>query len=324
MSILNVGAIGKAGMFGMMLLISAFVFAQSRSNDSVLINATLQNVVQYAIKNSPELKNSRIDQEIIEAQIRNRLADWYPQVSFGYNLQHTFQLPTANINGQLINTGLPNTSGAQFGLTQNIFNRDVLLASRTARDVRMQSQQNTINEQINVAVSVSKAFYDIILTIQQLHVIEEDINRINASLKDAYYQYQGGVRDKTDYKRATIALNNAKAQQKNGEESLKSKYAYLKELMGYPSKSEFDLQYDTTALKNELLIDTTQTVNYGGRIEYKQLQTQKNLLQYNLTYTRWSYLPEISLFANYNLNYQNRSFSKIYSQWYHIADQIHS
>ena len=59
---------------------------------------------------------------------------------------------------------------------------------------------------------VSKAFYDVILTIQQLHVIDEDINRINVSLKDAYFQYQGGVTDKTDYKRATIALNNAKAQ----------------------------------------------------------------------------------------------------------------
>ena len=73
-----------------------------------------------------------------------------------------------------------------------------------------------------------------ILTVQQLQVIEEDINRINISLKDAFYQYQSGITDKTDYKRATISLNNAKAQKKNGEESLKAKYAYLKELMGYP------------------------------------------------------------------------------------------
>ena len=123
------------------------------------------------------------------------------------------------------------------------------------------SQQNTTNQKINIAVLVSKAFYDVILTVQQLQVIEEDINRINTSLKDAFYQYQSGVADKTDYKRATIALNNAKAQKKNGEESLKSKYAYLKELMGYPPAAEFELQYDTTQLKNEIFIDTLQAIN---------------------------------------------------------------
>jgi outer membrane protein TolC len=270
--------------------------------------------VRYALQHNPELKNSLLDQEITETMIRSRLADWYPQLNFNYTLQHTFQLPTANINGQLINTGLANTSGAQFGLTQNIFNRDVLLASRTARGVRLQSQQNTTNQKINIAVSVSKAFYDVILTLQQLRVIEEDINRINTSLKDAFYQYQGGVADKTDYKRATIALNNAKAQQKNGEESLKAKYAFLKELIGYPPAAKFELQYDTTQLKKEIYIDTLQQITYNTRIEYQLLQTQKDLLQYNLSYARWSFLPDLSLFANYNLNYQNSSFSKIYSR----------
>jgi outer membrane protein TolC len=296
------------------LLIPALVSAQPRNNDSLLEVATLENVVRYAIQHNPELKNSVLDEEVTETMIRSRLADWYPQLNFNYTLQHTFQLPTANINGQLINTGLPNTSGAQFGLTQNIFNRDVLLASRTARGVRLESQQNTTNQKINIAVLVSKAFYDLILTLQQLRVIDEDINRINTSLKDAFYQYQGGVADKTDYKRATIALNNAKAQKKNGEESLRSKYAYLKELMGYPPAADFELQYDTAQLKNEMYIDTLQSITYSNRIEYKLLQTQKELLQYNLSYARWSFLPDVSLFANYNLNYQNSSFSKIYSQ----------
>ena len=296
------------------LLIPALVSAQPRKNDSLLQNATLKNVVRYAIQHNPQLKNVLLDEEVTESMIRIRLADWYPQLNFHYTLQHTFQLPTANINGQLINMGLANTSGAQFGLTQNIFNRDVLLASRTARSVRLQSRQNTTNQKINITVSVSKAFYDVILTLQQLSVIDEDINRINSSLKDAFFQYQGGVADKTDYKRATIALNNAKAQKKNGEESLRSKYAYLKELMGYPGLAKVELEYDTTQLKNEIYIDTLQSVTYNNRIEYQQLQTQKGLLQYNLSYARWSFLPNLSLFANYNLNYQNSSFSKIYSQ----------
>lgn len=290
------------------------LFLPAQQSDSLLQNATLDNVVRYAIQRNPELKNAVIDEEITETIIKSRLADWYPQVNFNYTLQHNFQLPTANFNGQYIKTGLQNTSGADFGATQNIFNRDVLLASRTAKDVRLQAKQNTTQQRINIAVLVSKAFYDIILTLQQLQVIEEDINRISLSLKDALYQYQGGITDKTDYKRATIGLNNAKAQKKNGEESLKAKYVYLKGLMGYPAALDFTLQYDTTQMKQEIYIDTLQNINYNNRIEYKLLQTQKTLQQYNLKYNQWSFLPDVSAFGNYNLNYLNDRFSKIYSR----------
>ncbi len=290
----------------------------AQTNDSLptLQEATLQNCIQYAIQHNPDIQNAKINQDITETIIKSKLADWYPQVNFSYNLQHNFQLPTLNFNGNITHTGTENTSGASFGVTQNIFNRDVLLASRTSKDVRLAATENTKEQKINLAVEVSKAFYDIILTVQQLRVIEEDIVRTNQSLKDAYYQYQAGIVDKTDYKRATIALNNAKAQQKSGEESLKAKNAALKALMGYPDTRLLDLAYDTTEMEREIYFDTTKIVDYNNRIEIQQLETQKKLQEYNLQYYKWSFLPDVSAFGNYNLNFLNNQFSKLYAQSY--------
>jgi outer membrane protein TolC len=296
-------------------IFTSSLLAQQR-NDSSLQQATLLNCIRFAIANNPDIQNAKLNEEITETDINIRLADWYPQVNFNYNLQHNFQLPTANFNGNLISTGTKNTSGIQFGATQNIFNRDVMLASRTAKDVRQLSGQNTREQNINLAVQVSKLFYDIILTTQQLKVTQEDINRIELSLKDAYYQYQSGIADKTDYKRATISLNNAKAQKKSGDESLKAKYAYLKELLGYPLYKDIDLVYDTAQMEQEIFLDTLQNVDFNNRIEIEQLETQKKLQQYNLQYYKWSFLPNVSAFANYNVNFLNNKFSKIYSQSY--------
>ena len=293
-----------------------FLSAQQTDSLPVLQTATLKNCIQYAIQHNPDIQNAQINEQVTEAQIQNKLADWYPQINFTYNLQHNFQLPTFNFNGNLSHSGTYNTSGANLALTQNIFNRDVLLASRTSQDVHLSAAENTEAQKINLAASVSKAFYDLILTEQQLKVTEEDIVRIQQSLKDAYYQYQAGIVDKTDYKRATISLNNAKAQKKFGDENLKAKYAYLKELMGYPDDKTFDLEYDTTQMENQVLIDTTQTVDYNNRIEIQQLQTQEKLQQYNLQYYKWSFLPNVYAFGNYNLNYLNNKFSKLYSQSY--------
>ena len=303
-------------IYGILIITSGTLFAQRNDSLPTLPEATLENCIQYALQHNPDIQNAKINEQITEAQIQNKLSDWYPQVNFTYNLQHNIQLPTFIFNGNVSHSGSYNTSGANFSLTQNIFNRDVLLASRTAKDVREAANENTEDNKINLAVSVSKAFYDLILTEQQLKVTNEDIVRINQSLKDAYYQYQAGIVDKTDYKRATIALNNAQAQKKSGEESLKAKKAHLKDLMGYPTTKILDLNYDTTQMENEVLMDTLQTVDYNDRIEIQQLQTQKKLQEYNLQYYKWSFLPDVSAFGNYNLNFLNNQFSKLYSQSY--------
>jgi outer membrane protein len=303
-------------VLSLFLLLPMALLAQQNDSIPTLAEATLQNCIQYAIQHNPDVQNAAINQEIIETTIQSKLADWFPQINFSYNLQHNFQLPALNFNGNVTHTGTYNTSGANLAATQNIFNRDVLLASRTAKDVRLSASESTKEQKINLAVMVSKAFYDLILTAQQLKVIEQDIVRTGQSLKDAYYQYQAGIVDKTDYKRATIALNNAKAQKKSADESVIAKKTYLKELMGYPDSANIDLVYDTTEMEKEIYLDTLQTVNYDNRIEIQQLETQKKLQQYNLQYYKWSFLPDVYAFGNYNLNFLNNQFSKLYSQSY--------
>ena len=308
--------LSKTAFLLLFLFLPHLIFAQQSPGDSLLSDATLQDCVQYALRHNPDLQNAKINEDITETIIKSKLADWYPQVNLAFNVQHNFQLPTFNFNGNLAHSGTYNTSGLNVGLTQNIFSRDALLATRTSKDVRLSASQNTENQKINLTVAVSKAFYDIILTVQQLKVIDQDIVRNNQSYKDAYYQYQSGITDKTDYQRATIALNNAKAQKKSGSESLKAKYAYLHELMGYPDSQKIELLYDTAQMETEIYIDTLANINYQNRIEIRQLETERKLQQYNLQYHKWSFLPNVSAFGNYNLNFLNNNFSKLYSAAY--------
>jgi outer membrane protein TolC len=298
----------------LVLLITTFFSCAFAQNDSVLQHASLESCVQYALKHQPLLQQSAIDEQTTEYSIKSKLADWYPQLNLDYNVQHNFQLPTSYFNGNYIKQGIDNTSSALFSVTQTIFNKDVLLAKRSAVDVRKQSKENTESDKISVAVNVSKAFYNVLLSQKQIELLNDDIKRLETSFKNAYFQYQGGIVDKIDYKRATISLNNSKAQLKSQQELLKSKIAILKNAMGYAADNSFELQYDTTAMVNEVLIDTLQTLNYSNRIEYQQLVTVKRLQEANLQYYKWNYLPSVSAFGNYNFNYLNTDFGKLYNQ----------
>lgn len=286
------------------------------AGDSILTEVTLPKAIDYAIKNQPKIQQSLLDEQITESTIRSKLADWYPQVNFGYNLQHNFLLPTSFIAGNEIRTGLNNTSAAQLSASQVIFNRDVLLARRTKDDVLLQTKQTTSNGKIDLAVSVTKAFYDVLTTEQQIKVAAENIIRTERSLKDATAQYKAGITDKIDYKRATISLNNIKASKKSNEELEKAKIEYLKALMSYPDSAMLSLKYDSTQMEAEIFLDTIQKPDYRNRIEYKILETQQNLLKYNVAYTKWSYLPTVSVNGGYNFNFQNNDFGKLYGANY--------
>jgi outer membrane protein len=297
-----------------LLFFCSTVHAQAKTDS--LQQATLSVCVQYAIAHQPIVQQAFLDEAITEKQLQSKLADWYPQLNFNYNVQHNFDLPVGFFSGTFVRNGTYNSSVFGVNLTQNIYNRDVMFASRSAKDIREQSKQNITFNKIDLAVSVGKAFFDVLLTEQQVSVLDQAVTRLERSLKDAYNQYQSGVVDKTDYKRATIALNNAKAQRTQVSELIGAKVIYLKQLMGLEDTASLKLQYDTTFMEKDAVIDTTLNVNYENRIEYRLLQTQQRLQQSNIKYYKSAFIPNVSLFGNYNMNYLNNEASKIYSNGY--------
>jgi outer membrane protein len=304
------------------LLFTAFVCAgsaagqQSGEQDSLLQEGTLSNCVRYALAHQPSIQQSLIDEQITDRIINGKLADWFPQVNVSLSAQHFYQIPVSLVGGTPVNVSLSNASTGTVSVTQTIFNRDVLLASTTAGDVREQSRYKTTGNTIDVAINVSKAFFAALLTRQQIRVLDDDILRLEQSLKDAFAQYQGGVVDKTDFKRATVSLNNAKAQRRQNVELLNARDAFLKEQMGYPASGKLELAYDSTQMESEILVDTTQMVRYENRVEYQILQVDKRLAEANLNYNSWSFLPSLSAFGDYNLNYQSTHIPSLYTHNY--------
>ena len=290
-----------------------FTVRAQKAADTLPSEATVDACVQFALQHYPLVQQAMLDEQITDRQIKSRLAEWYPQIGLNANYQNDFQLPAIAFNGSYAYSGTYNNSSVALGLNQTLFNRDVLLASQTKRDVMTQSHQMTVSDKIDVTVNVSKAFYDVLLTEQDIKVLDDDIVRLERNLKDTYNQYQGGLVDKTDYKRAIISLNNSKAQHKTDEETLKAKYAVLIQLMGYTGKDSLHLAYDSAVMEQQVALDTTAVPDYNQRIEFQQVMTQKRLQQAEVKYQKWAYIPTVTAGAGYSFNYLNPRFSQLYS-----------
>lgn len=295
------------------LLVLPFSLSAQVRQDSLPPVLNLSQCIQYALQNQPAVRQAGIDEAINERDIGISLAAWLPQVNSANSASHYFKGSPQAANG-VANSAISNVSVIGIQATQVIYNNDVNLASKASRYSRDYYKDNTISSTINVVTDVSKAFYDVLLSQRQLDIIKEDIVRLQRSLKDARARYDAGVVDKTDYKQATIALNNSLAIRKQTEEAIKSKSAYLRQTMGMPAERSLTLAYDSTRLEREGVIDTNQILDYGNRIEYRQLQTRRNLTALNIDYYKYGFLPSVSANGAYNLNYFSSSLGNLYNQ----------
>jgi outer membrane protein TolC len=300
-------------LLALSLLKFGTIYAQV-AKDS-LQNISLPEIIEYTIKHLPAIQKSVVDENITTLQVKSRLADWYPQLDYNYNIQHNFQLQTAYFGSTPIQIGNRNTSLSQLAFNESLVNPNLLLAAKTAKRTRLLSTQITENIKIDAVVNVSKAFYDVLLTQQQINVADQDITRLERSLKDAKARYESGIVDKIDYQRATISLNNAIALKTSGEEMLKAKHEYLKMLMGYEG-SGFTITYDSTLLESETGFNFNQAIDPNGRIEYRILQTQKQLRTEDLKYSKYSFMPSLNAFGAYNMNFLNDDGFRLYAKNY--------
>jgi outer membrane protein TolC len=310
-----------------LFLFSGLVFAslmgygqQAVSTDSTQ-SLTLEQCINYALKHQPALNQALLGIPIAKATNAINLSGWLPQVNIGGNLTHYNSLPTAVIPDSagkttLRRTGISNTAAPVLSITQAIFSPQLVYARKGAPLVLKQAEQNVDSAKIDLVVAVSKSFYNLLLTLEQIDVLKEDTARLVRNRNDTYHQYIGGIVDETDYDEASITLNNSMAQLKQATENIVPQYATLKQTMGFPPNQQFDVSFDTLQMMQDIVFDTTQQLQFDKRIEFRQLQTVKDLQHLTTDYYHHAWLPTLGAFFDYNYEFENNQASQLFSTAY--------
>lgn len=298
-------------------------------NGGIYLN--LRQCIDYAMIHQPGLNKALINVNITHETNAVNLAAWLPQVNASGNLIHYIQQSNNNISTASTGTGTATTDGStssttrssyantfvpELSVSQAIVSPQLLYNSRSAPLLVKQAQEVTDSTKIYLVSAVSKAFYNVLQTLEQINVLKEDTARLGRNVRDTYHQYKGGIVDETDYLQATITLNNSRTQLKQAAENIAPQYAALKQLMGYEPEKQFNVTIDTTQMMSNIRIDTTKQLQYEKRVEYQQLITRRDL-QFELThYYRYGFIPTVSGFFNYNLQFANNNFPSLLSNSY--------
>ncbi len=252
------------------------------------------------------------------------LSGFFPQVSFEGTFTHYIQLPTSFFSDTSGSStapvrqrlGVVNTLTPEVYVSQAIFSPSLIYALRSAPLYVKQSNQITDSTKINVVATITKAFYNLLLTLEQINVLKEDTLMLRQSVEDTYHQYVGGIVDETDNDQATITLNNSIAELKQANNNVVPQYATLKQLMGFEPEKQFNVSFDTLEMMNDIYFDTTQELQFDKRIELQLINTSRELQHQTTRYYQYSFLPTVSAFYDKTFEFENNTFGKLFSNSY--------
>ena len=286
---------------------------------------TLEAAIGYALDNAPALQGERLQTAFAKTQNAIAMSAWRPQLSVAASGQHYFRQPVSVIpdfnnpesgETRVVAIGARNTSGLGATATQLLFSPEAL-RDRRLREPLVESAELAVAEIVrDLRADVSTAFYETLRAAEQVRLAEQDIVRLERSLRDAELRSEGGLDSKVPRLRARIALNAARASRERASESLQSRRAELAQLLGYEADAATVLEpvYDLDELRVAATRTERPALLPSRRAEVRRLQADRAAQALRVDYARRSWLPNVSLSGGYDLNWQNNEIDALYGR----------
>jgi outer membrane protein TolC len=309
------------------------------AQDSTQHSFSAKQSVDYAMKNSAQVKNALLSIQIQQMSNKEITSAALPQISGSIDLNYYPKVPVQSFPnfisqatyGVLEEEGVKNGSGnpiispkdfgfiqAQFGtkytgsagvsLSQLLFDGQVFIGLQ-ARDasIKYATKGAEVTQEM-IKANVYKVYYQLVVAKKQMGTIDANIERYEKLLHDTKALYDNGFAEKLDVDKADVTLSNMRTEKVKLDNQIQTGLLGLKLLMGMPVRDQLILA-DTLAdaeIKNGIL-DTA--YNYTDRKEYEFTELEKKLGEYNIRRYELSKLPTVALLGSFSKNAQRNTFN---------------
>ena len=290
--------------------------AKAQLTDSIT-KFSLQEAIDYAQSHQSSILNASIDEEIAKNTVKRTIGIGLPQLNGNVNFQDFLKIPTNLLPGEIF--GKPGTQiPAQFGvqyqssfgleLNQLLFDGSYLVGLQATKTYKELSNKNLKRSRIETAVGVTKAYYSVLVSNEQLSLLDANMERLKKSLNDTKALFANGFVEKIDVDRLTVLNNNLETERGNVIRLLELNMNLLKFQMGMNIQLKLVLKDSIGSLQVAEFLAVKDTAAYQNRIEYSLLETQKKLNELDLKRYKSLFLPSLAAFGTTSRSFQSNEF----------------
>lgn len=305
------------------LLLLAAVAARAQDSGTQVMN--LEQCLEYAFEHNETLMIANLEKDKQKAYIGEIAADGLPQINGTAELRKNLAVRTTFIPARFFDEdAAPDEQiGVQFGTayeglmgidaTQLIFDGSYFVGLRAARTLKELTSKDHIKTKIDVAESVSKAYYSVLVAEEAHRLTQSNYHRLDSLLRETRIMHENGFVERIDLNRTQVEFNNIAAQLKNQQRLVEYSRQLLKFQMGMPLESEISIADKPSDLSINYVEDIQVEADPKRRVEYDQLLLNQELARLDLRNNHVQYLPTLNLIAGVGINAGTQTSSELFS-----------
>lgn len=324
------------------------VLVSTQVHSQQIFSVSLNDAVNLALKNSEEIKNLVLDEEIQVAKNKEVTSAVYPQVSAsGQGTYYTnlpkILFPASNYptyevlqaegvkdgDGNPITTDRSKTStqpvsfvaplNFQFGLSINqlLFQPDIFVAMQAKQAVLDFARSNKEVGEIKVREAVYKSYYQVLIAEEQKKVLTGTNQRIDKLHNDMVAMFKAGFSEQLDIDKIKVTKNNTATAINQLNNAIAISYSVLKATLGLPQSDSLILTEKLNAadLRNVLMEKPT-AFDYEMRKEIGQLGIARRLQELDKKRYEMSIYPTVAAFYNLQRSGQRNTAFNANDPWF--------
>lgn len=280
---------------------------------------SLQQTVDYGMKNAVQVKNALLDIAIQQQTNKDITSAALPQITSNTNLTDYLSIPTNPLPGEFFGqpagTFIPVKFGTKYSvnsgvtLNQTLFDGQVfvgLQARKTSIDYKQKAAEVT---QETIKANIHKVYYQLVVSKTQVQLLDANISRLEKLSHDTKVMYDNGFVEKLDIDKLDVQLTNLRTERQTVLNNVRNGYNGLKVLIGMPVRDSLALSdtLDENQIRENVLENTQ--YQYTDRKDYQLLTLANNLNKYNIKRYQLSQIPALSFIANYSKQAQRNEFN---------------
>ena len=278
---------------------------------STIVNAqqplTLKDALNFAIENNAAGKKSRLDIDGGRFKTQEIKAQALPQVTGNASLTYNAIIGQLVFGDQAFQLGRAWNDNAGVQVSQQLFNQTVFTGLKAAKTSEAYYNLNASFTEEQIIEQVANNYYMVLVSRQQLNVIDTNIKNVKVVEKIISNQYSNGLAKKIDVDRIQVNLTNLQTQREQTINAVVQLENQLKFSMGMPVSTPIVVPPDELK-KVETLPELADTINTSGRIEMRLLNIQKELYGLQRKSYLAEYYPTLSLTGNISTTGQSDKF----------------
>jgi len=296
---------------------------EAQNNSQAGTSFNLQQAIDYAIKNGYSVKNAATDIEIANKKVQETRGIGIPQLRAEAGYQNFLEVPVSLIPATAFAPQAPEGTYLRvpFGIQHNLnygytaswlaFSGEYFVGLQATRTYLEISKSALRKTEIQVKESVINAYYTNLILAENKRILSENINNLQASIKQTSAFNEEGFVEALDVDRLKLLESNLKNTLNTLEQQKSLAEKLLKFQMGYDVNLPITL---TETLETVLAVVTAETsaepkFDLNSNIDFQMLNNSYKFQQLNYKRLRANYLPTVSTFYSWKESRLNNDFS---------------